>query len=50
MNLKKNIVLKSIKKKTANVAENDSNNKRGTDDITRSSAGSSIKTRLSKKN
>ena len=42
--LRKQIALSWIQKKTANVAENDSNNKRGRDDVTRSSAGSSIGT------
>ena len=42
---RKEIVLIWIQKKTANVAENDNNNKRGRDDVTRSSSGSSIETR-----
>ena len=43
------MVLSWIKKKTANVSEIKNNYKRGIYDVTRSSAGSSIETRGSKK-
>ena len=36
------MTLSWIQKKTANVSENDNNNKRGREDLTRLSAGSSI--------
>ena len=45
----KEIALSWIDKKTANLEENDKNNNRGRDDITRSSSGSSLGARGSKK-